>query len=79
MLRFTAMAAALVFACSAWAQDAKQTRYAVLILEKPAGVQTNTVAADGSRNLSYEYNDRGRGPKLTMRVRLDTASVPTSI
>ena len=73
------MAAALVFACSALAQDAKQTRYAVLIMEKPAGVQTSTVAADGSRNLSYEFNDRGRGPKLTTRVRLDAASVPTSI
>jgi hypothetical protein len=79
MLRLAAMAAALVFACSALAQDAKQTRYAVLILEKPAGVQTNTVAADGSRDLSYEFNDRGRGPKLNMRVRLDAASVPTSI
>ncbi len=79
MLRLTALAAALLFACSALAQDAKQTRYAVLMLEKPAGVQTSTVAADGSRNLSYEFNDRGRGPKLTMRVRLDAASVPTSI
>ena len=48
-------------------------------MEKPAGVQTSTVAADGSRSLSYEYNDRGRGPKLTARVRLDAASVPVSI
>jgi hypothetical protein len=79
MLRLSAMAAALVFACSALAQDAKQTRYSVLMLEKPAGVQTSTVAADGSRNLSYEFNDRGRGPQLTMRARLDAASMPTSI
>jgi hypothetical protein len=35
------------FACSALAQDAGQTRYAVLIMEKPAGSQTTTVAADG--------------------------------
>ena len=79
MLRLTGLAAALLFAGSALAQDASQTRYAVLIMEKPAGVQTTTVAADGSRNLSYEYNDRGRGPKLTARVRLDAASVPVSI
>ena len=80
MLRLTALAAAaLLFACSALAQDAEQTRSAVLIMEKPAGVQTSTVAADGSRNLSYEYNDRGRGPKLNARVRLDAASVPVSI
>jgi hypothetical protein len=69
--------AGLLFACSAFAQDASQTRYAVLIMEKPAGMQTSTVAADGLRNLSYEFNDRGRGPKLTARVRLDAAGVPS--
>src|SRR5678815_3063377 len=78
MLRLTVFAAGLAFACSALAQDAGQTRYAVLIMEKPAGSQTTTVAADGSRNLSYEYNDRGRGPKLSARVRLDAAGVPAS-
>ncbi len=76
MLRLAALAAGLAFACSALAQDPGQTRYAVLIMEKPAGSQTTTVAADGSRNLSYEFNDRGRGPKLTARVRLDAAGVP---
>ncbi len=71
--------AAAQLVSSAFAQDPGQTRYAVLIMEKPAGVQTTAVAADGSRTLSYEYNDRGRGPKLTARVRLDTAGVPVSI
>src|SRR5690349_10207348 len=79
MLRLTALAAAFLFACTALAQDASQTRYAVLIMEKPAGVQTSAVAADGSRNLTYEFNDRGRGPKVTARVRLDGASVPVSM
>jgi len=69
----------LLFACSALAQEPTQTRYAVLIMEKPAGLQTTTVAADGTRSLSYEYNDRGRGPKLTARVRLDAERVPASI
>ena len=78
MLRLAVFAAGLAFACSALAQDAGQTRYAVLIMEKPAGSQTTTVAADGARNLSYEFNDRGRGPKLTARVRLDDAGVPAS-
>ena len=35
MLRLAAFAAALAFACSALAQDPGQTRYAVLIMEKP--------------------------------------------
>ncbi len=79
MLRLTAIAAALLSASVALAQDAQPTRYNVLMMEKPAGMQTSTVAADGSRTLSYEFNDRGRGPKLTATVRLDAAGVPTSI
>jgi hypothetical protein len=51
----------------------------VLIMEKPAGTQTTRVAADGTRSMSYEYNDRGRGPKLTARVRLDAARCPASL
>jgi len=79
MLRFTAIAAGLVFACSALAQSASETRYAVLIMEKPAGTQTTAVTADGTRTMSYEYNDRGRGPKLTARVQLDADQVPVSL
>lgn len=79
MPRLIALAAAFLFACSALAQDASQARYAILIMEKPAGMQTSTAAADGSRNLAYEFNDRGRGPKLTARVRLDAAGVPASL
>ena len=62
--RLAALSVGLQFAMSALAQGAGETRFTVLIMEKPAGVQTSTVAADGSRNLSYEFNDRGRGPKL---------------
>lgn len=76
MLRLTALVAGFLFACAALAQGASQTRYAVLIMEKPAGLETSTLAADGTRSLSYEFNDRGRGPKLTARVRLDAAGVP---
>jgi amidohydrolase family protein len=80
-MRFAAIAAGLVvFASSALAQDPGETRYAVLIMEKPAGSQVTTVAADGSRKLTYEFNDRGRGPKLTAQVRLDAATgIPVSI
>jgi imidazolonepropionase-like amidohydrolase len=79
MQRLIAIAAGLAFACSAFAQQPSQTRYAVLIMEKPAGTQTTAVAADGTRTMSYEYNDRGRGPKLTARVRLDADQVPLSL
>ena len=77
MSRLTVLAAAFLVAGSALAQDASQTRYAVLIMEKPAGMQTSTLAADGLRNLSYEFNDRGRGPKVDSRLRLEAAGVPS--
>ena len=79
MFRLSALIAGAALAGSAFAQGTNTTRYAVLIMEKPAGVQTSTVAADGARTLSYEFNDRGRGPKLTARVRLDAAGVPVSM
>lgn len=79
MPRSIAFAAVLLFACAAPAQDAGQTRFTVLIAAKPAGVQTSTTAADGSRSLTYEYNDRGRGPKLSARARLDASGIPVAL
>ena len=79
MFRLSALIAGAALAGSAFAQGTNATRYAVLIMEKPAGVQTSALVADGARTLSYEYNDRGRGPKLTARVRLDAAGVPVSM
>ena len=70
MLRPIALVSAFLVACTALAQDASQTRYAVLIMEKPAGLETSTVAADGTRSLSYEFNDRGRGPKTHTVMKL---------
>jgi hypothetical protein len=57
----------------------EETRYTVLIMGKPAGVQTSVANAKGEREFTFEYNDRGRGPKLTSRVRLDTEGLPVSI
>ena len=79
MLRLTAMAAALCSRVVRWRR--KRSRPAtVLIMEKPAGVQTNTVAADGSRNLELRIQrSRPRPETHGKRVRLDSASVPMSI
>jgi cytosine/adenosine deaminase-related metal-dependent hydrolase len=54
-------------------------RHTVLMMEKPAGVQTSVVKADGVREFTFEYNDRGRGPKLTSLVKLDERGVPVSV
>jgi len=44
-----------------------------------AGFETSDRAADGSLHLYWEFNDRGRGPKVTERVVLDKKGIPTEI
>ena len=58
-------------------QSAPDTaRYTVLMMEKPAGVQTTTITAEGERQSFFEFNDRGRGPRLTSRVVTGADGVP---
>jgi cytosine/adenosine deaminase-related metal-dependent hydrolase len=67
----------LFLAASAQAQQEKH--YTVLIMERPAGSQSTVVAADGSQQSTYEYNDRGRGPKTASIVKIDREGWPVSI
>jgi imidazolonepropionase-like amidohydrolase len=46
---------------------------------RPAGIHKAWTAPDGSRNFFFEFNDRGRGPKLTQRVTLSADGYPTRI
>src|SRR5437763_2763567 len=55
------------------------TRYAVLMMGKPAGAETSTLSPSGERQISFEFNDRGRGPKLTSRIATGADGVPTLI
>ena len=75
---FSALAVcACALAASVFAQ--KETRYTVLLTGKTAGVQTSNVRPDGARELTFEYADRGRGPKLTTTIRLDADGLPVSL
>lgn len=51
-------------------------RHTVVLGGNRAGVQTSIVGADGVREVTFEFNDRGRGPKLTSRTKLNDAGVP---
>ena len=66
-----------VLAAAAFSQA--PVRYAVLLPGGNAGWQTSVVKADGTREYTYEYNDRGRGPKLTTRIKLDAERFPISL
>ena len=52
------------------AASAEELRYAAILAGNRAGLETVTIAADGERQYAFEYNDRGRGPKITARIRL---------
>ena len=64
-------------ACGA---EATVTRdYTFFVMGNRAGFQTVCVLRDGSREVTFAYNDRGRGPALTSRIALDVHGVPTSV
>ena len=72
--KLAALCAALL---AAGAAQAATERSQVLILGKQAGFQTADYGADGTVTVHYEYNDRGRGPKLDSRYALQGSQVST--
>ncbi len=56
-----------------------EIRYTVLLVGNRAGFETSSCNADGSLRLYYEFNDRGREPKVTEQVVLDGNGIPTQI
>ena len=55
------------------------TRYTVILAGNKAGFATSGHNPDGSLQFYYEFNDRGRGPKITEHVILDGNGIPTQI
>lgn len=75
---FSALAVcACALALSVFAQS--ETRYTVLLTGKSAGLQTSNLRPDGTREFTFEYGDRGRGPKLTTTIKLDANGLPVSL
>ncbi|MBM0107237.1 hypothetical protein JM946_21075 [Steroidobacter sp. S1-65] len=58
---------------------AADTRYTVILGGNKAGIQTSSVTPDGVREINFEFNDRGRGPKLTARIKVNDAGLPTQL
>jgi imidazolonepropionase-like amidohydrolase len=55
------------------------TRYTVILVGNKAGFETSARKPDGSLELYYEFNDRGRGPKVTEQVVLDSNGIPIRV
>jgi imidazolonepropionase-like amidohydrolase len=54
-------------------------RYTVILGGNRSGEQTVARAPSGDYAVHFEYNDRGRGPKLDERIALDAKGWPASI
>lgn len=67
------------FACVNVVRAQQSVRYTVLMMERSAGYQSTTVNADGWRQSTFEFNDRGRGPKISSTVKLDEDGLPVSV
>src|SRR5215213_2464499 len=76
-------AAPVAFASAAGAQGsgraADSVRYAIVSSGRPAGVHTVRVLPSGERRYLFEFNDRGRGPRLETRIVLGRGGVPREI
>lgn len=54
------------------------TRYTLMLAGNKAGFETVTRNADGTFDFYYEFNDRGRGPKITEHLVLDKDGLPAA-
>jgi imidazolonepropionase-like amidohydrolase len=52
-------------------------RYAILMNGSPAGSEVDTYVSDGQMDSAYEFNDRGRGPKIAAHYRLGADGLPS--
>lgn len=71
----------LVFAARpfAAAPESLTLRYSIVSNNTVAGSEVDTYLPDGRVESKYEFNDRGRGPKVTANYVLDANSLPIKI
>jgi imidazolonepropionase-like amidohydrolase len=77
-LRNSAIVLVLVAACAHQPRREETLRYSVVMAGKVAGTQVVTTRGDEIA-VDFEFNDRGRGPKLHTVMRTDARGVLTSI
>src|SRR5437588_1829880 len=65
--------------CLLWSADARalQTlRYSIVSNGRSAGSEVDTFSADGHIDSTFEFNDRGRGPKIEAHYVVDADGSP---
>jgi imidazolonepropionase-like amidohydrolase len=58
---------------------AKTTRYTFVLSGNKAGFESSSRNADGSLQIHFEFNDRGRGPSINERIVAGKDGMPTEL
>src|SRR6478752_5767987 len=58
---------------------AKPTRYSFILAGNKAGYESSTLNPDGSLQIHFEFNDRGRGPNVNEKILTGKDGIPTEI
>jgi imidazolonepropionase-like amidohydrolase len=61
------------------AQSSPSEAFSILMAGNPAGKSVQTTSPDGTIDVQYAYNDRGRGPEIRGRYRFDSRGFPTLV
>lgn len=59
--------------------NATSTRYTFILSGNKAGYESSTRNPDGSLQIHFEFNDRGRGPNVNEKIRLGKDGIPAEI
>jgi imidazolonepropionase-like amidohydrolase len=78
--RVVALAGWLALATNAVGADATKTlRYSILASGRTAGSETDSYGANGTLDSEFEFNDRGRGPKIKAHYQFGAGGRPVRI
>lgn len=75
---FAAFAQAQV-ASAATPENARTNRYTFILAGNKAGFESSTRDPDGSLQIHYEFNDRGRGPSVNEKLVAGKDGIPTEL
>ena len=78
-LAFLLFSAIVCFAQAQVAPAPGATRYTFLMAGNKAGYESSTRNADGSIQVHFEFNDRGRGPSTDERILAGKDGIPTEL
>jgi imidazolonepropionase-like amidohydrolase len=60
-------------------ESGKDSRYTFLMASNKAGFESSTRNPDGSLQIHFEFNDRGRGPSINEKFAADKDGIPIEI